>query len=256
MQYVKYEEPEPYIVVISMDRPERLNAWGSRMLADLEEAFCRFDDDPQARVAVLRGEGRAFCAGADVKEWAETGQPRLAPPGRRVFTSDWGTPELRKPVVAAVHGYCLGAGLNLCLLRCDIRIAGEGTKFGMPEVARGILDLATPFGYQNIPYCFIAELCFTADMVSAERAHHFGLVNMVVPDAQVLPTAMDVARRIARHPPSAIQFTKANLLKTLEPPAAAFPYEQYLRQQSFYSPEAREGMRAWVERQERRGSGA
>ncbi|MCS7207034.1 MAG: enoyl-CoA hydratase/isomerase family protein [Dehalococcoidia bacterium] len=249
MPFVRYEEYGEHIRIITLNRPERLNAWGSQMAQEMEEAFARFADDPKGRVAILRGEGRAFCAGVDVKEWAERGEaPAFGGHYRRVFTSEWGTPALTKPVIGAVHGYCLGAGLNLVLMRCDIRIAAEGTKFGLPEVARGIMTLSTPFGYQNIPTCFLAELCFTAQMVDAQRALQFGMINMVVPLERLVPTALEMAQRIALHAPRAVQMTKENLLQVMAPSARAFLRERTLREQSFASPDAYEGMRAWVEK--------
>ncbi|MFN3973928.1 MAG: enoyl-CoA hydratase/isomerase family protein [Dehalococcoidia bacterium] len=249
MPFVRYEEYGEHIRIITLNRPERLNAWGSELAQETEEAFWRFANDPKARVAILRGEGKAFCAGADVKEWAERGEaPGFRGRYRRVFTSEWGTPPLYKPVIGAVHGYCLGAGLNLVLMRCDIRIAAEGTKFGLPEVARGVMDLITPFGYQNIPTCFLAEMCYTADLVDAQRALQFGMLNIVVPSERLMPTALEIAQRIAQHSPRAVQMTKENLLQVMAPPDRAFIREHLLREQSFSAPDAQEGMRAWVEK--------
>ncbi len=166
-----------------------------------------------------------------------------------MFFNPFGTPNLSKPVVAAVKGYCLGGGINRILNRCDIRIAGAGAKFGMPEVATGLMDLATPMAYQNVPTCFLAELFFTADPVPAERALQFGLINMVVPDDDVMTKALEVARRIVRHPPEAVQHTKRNLLKTMEPKESAFVWEHYFR----YSLESKgkaDELRAWVQKHE------
>lgn len=255
MEFVKYERVEPHIVVITLNRPERLNAFGSQLSSELEQAFCNYEDDPELRVAILTGAGRAFCAGVDVKEWAERGAPPFREAPRRMLLNEWGTPNLSKPVIAAVRGYCLGAGLNLVLMRCDIRIAGESSLFGMPEVARGVMDITTPFAYQNIPTCFLAELFFTGDPVPAERTLRFGLVNMVVPDEEVMPRALEMARRIARHSPQAVRYTKRNLLKTMEPKEAAFVWENYLRMRSFASRDALEGMRSWVEGREPRWEG-
>ncbi|MBI4232923.1 MAG: enoyl-CoA hydratase/isomerase family protein [Chloroflexi bacterium] len=257
MPFVHYDQQSPQIAVITMNRPERLNAWGSEMARDLEEAFCRFHDDPQARVAILRGAGRAFCAGVDVKEWAETGQaPAWGTDFRRVFTGPGNVPPLTKPVIGAAHGYCIGAGVNLLFLRCDIRVCGESTRFAMPEVARGIMDLSTPFAFENIPTCFLSELFYTADYVDAQRAYHFGMVNYVVPDDQVLLKALDLAERIAQHPLPALQATKQNLLSAMQPRDGAFVLEELLRQRGFAAPDAVEGMRAFAEKRPPRWQGS
>ncbi|MBM3948998.1 MAG: enoyl-CoA hydratase/isomerase family protein [SAR202 cluster bacterium] len=252
MQYVQYEKHSDHIAVITLNRPERLNALGAQIVVDIEEAFCRYADDKAARVAVLRGAGKAFCAGADMREWGVKGGPPDVPEHRKVFMDPMGTPSLMKPVVAAVHGYCLGAGLNLILMRCDIRICGESTKFGMPEAERGIINVVTPFAYNNIPTCFLSELVYTCDMVSAQRAHHFGVVNTLVPDDQVFPAALRMAQRIAQQSPRAIRLTKEALQRSVEPPPTAFVWERYLTSKSFYSPESQEGMRAFVEKREPR----
>ncbi|MGE3855601.1 MAG: enoyl-CoA hydratase/isomerase family protein [Dehalococcoidia bacterium] len=246
MEYVRYELHSPEIAVVTLDRPDRLNAFGAQMRADFEEALVRAERDSRVRVIIVTGAGRAFCAGADVKEWA-SGEGPLEAPEVVPPTNPYGTTDLIKPMVAAIRGYCLGAGLNLVATRCDIRIAGESAQFGMPEVARGTISRTVPFALEGLSRAFLAELLFTGDPVSAERALQGGLVNAVVPDDEVMPAAIRMAERIARHPPVAVQATKLNYLQTFRATPAAVVWEQRLRERASTTDDTREGMRAFAE---------
>lgn len=246
MEYVRYELYSPEIAVITLDRPDRLNAFGAQMRVEFEEALIRAERDEQVRVAVVTGAGRAFCAGADVKEWA-TGTAPLEAPAVAPPVNGYGTTDLIKPLVAAIRGHCLGAGLNLVATRCDIRIAGESALFGMPEVARGTISRTVPFALEGLSRALISELLLTGDPIPAERALHGGLVNAVVPDDQVMAEAIRVAERIARHPPVAVQATKLNYLRTFQATEAAVVWEQRLRERASTTDDTREGMRAFAE---------
>lgn len=255
MEYVRYELHSPAIAIVTLDRPDRLNAFGAQMRAEFEEALIRAERDEQVRVAIVTGAGRAFCAGADVKEWAAGSGPLEAPavaPPMNVY----GTADLIKPLVAAIRGHCLGAGLNLVATRCDIRIAGESALFGMPEVARGTISRTVPFATEGLSRALISELLFTGDSVPAARALQGGLVNAVVPDDQVMPEAIRMAERIARHPPVAVQATKLNFLRTFRATEGAVEWEQRLRARVSTTDDTREGMRAFAERREPRWGAA
>lgn len=251
MEFVRYELHSPEIAIVTLDRPDRLNAFGAQMRGEFEEALIRAERDGRVRVIVVTGAGRAFCAGADVKEWA-TGTGPLEAPSVAPPVNAYGTTDLIKPMVAAIRGYCLGAGLNLVATRCDIRIAGESALFGMPEVARGTISRTVPFALEGLSRALISELLLTGDPVSAERALHGGLVNAVVPDDQVLPEAIRMAERIARHPPVAVQATKLNYLRTFQATEAAVVWEQRLRELASTTDDTREGMRAFAEHREPR----
>lgn len=247
MDFVRYEVIEDHVALVTLDRPDRLNALGSQMRAEFQEALQLASADDGVRAIIVTGAGDHFCAGADVKEWAEHGSPVTPSPPVLAEPNVHGTHDIIKPMIAAVRGYCLGGGLNLVLTLCDIRIAGEGARFGMPEVARGVIDLTTPFAGEHLPRTFLAELLFTADPVDAERAREAGLVNEVVPDDEVLPAALAVARRIVRHSPAAVQATKLNLLKTFEATESARRWEADLSERSFSSDEARAAMREFAD---------
>lgn len=144
MPFVDYEQKNA-IAFITLNRPERLNAFGSGIAVGLREAFTRFQEDKEARVAILSGAGRAFCAGVDVKEVAESGMFLDNP---LTCLHPYGSLDLTKPVVAAIRGYCLGAGFNLLAMQADLRVAAEDAIFGLPELERGIYCLSTMFLHQ------------------------------------------------------------------------------------------------------------
>lgn len=248
MEFVRYERHSPHVALVTLNRPERLNAFGRQMRVDFEEALVEAARDDAIRAVIVAGAGRAFCAGADIKEWASGVDPTVRTDETPRTLNEWGTHDFIKPMVAAVHGYCLGAGLNLVATRCDIRVATEGALFGMPEVERGIIDLTTPFALEGLPRSFLSELLYTGDPVSAQRAYEVGLVNAVVPDDQLMATAERYAERIVRHSPMAVRATKMNLLQTFAATPSANAWEQRLRERVSGSSGAREGMQAFAER--------
>lgn len=244
MAFVNYDKRNG-VVAVTLNRPERLNALGNPLLQELAEAWLRFRDDEDAKVAVLTGAGRAFCAGRDLKEWAGTGRvarPDLTIPD--IFLLRAG--ELLKPVIAAINGVALAGGFILAL-RADIRIAAESATFGMPQGTRGLFASMSPFVNQVIPTCVIAELFLTGETISAQRAYELGLVNRVVPDGELMPTAMKMAERMAELSPLVLRMTKQTLLKATEVSEAALLLETYLYKESDASEDALEGARAFVE---------
>ena len=248
MQWVTYEVDADSVAVISMNRPERLNAWGSEMARDLTEAFQRYNDDRSARVAVLRGEGRAFCVGADAKEYtARKGSWSSQP---REEMGIFGQGKLFKPVIGAIQGHCLGAGLILLAVRCDIRIAAEDALFGLPEVAVGIVNCEVPLANQAIPTCLLMEMSMTAESIDAKRALAHGMVNKVVPNDELMNEAMAMARTIAKHSPLAVRLSKENLLGAVAVTDEAKANEIRIYNLSSHSADAIEGFEAHVQRRE------
>lgn len=238
MKWVKYER-EGAIVTITMNRPERLNAWGADTSRDIGEAFQRYNDDEEARVAILCGAGRSFCAGGDAKDYRERQAPWSKSPQDEMGI--FGRGQLFKPVIGAIQGHCLGAGLLLLAMRCDIRIAAESAEFGLPEAAVGIMNCEVGIANQSIPLCVLMELTMTADAIGARRAYEIGMINKVVPDAQLMPEARKMAERIAKNAPTAIQLSKQNLLKAVEVSREAKELESELFQRSSSSRDAIEG---------------
>lgn len=245
MQWVKYEREGP-IAIITLNRPERLNAWGVDTSRDIGLAFQQYADDPEARVAILCAAGRSFCAGGDAKDRRARQGPWSTSPQDEMGV--FGRGELLKPVIGAIQGHCLGAGLLLIAMRCDIRIAADDAKFGLPEVAVGIVNCEVAICNQSIPLAVLMELTLTADPIDARRAYEVGMVNRVVPAAELMAEARKMAARIAEHSPDAIAKSKQILLKAHEVNAEAKRLETRLYQESSASREAIAGFTAIAER--------
>ena len=179
---------------ISLNRPSKLNAYNVQMRDELYQVLEAVRDDSEVGVVVFRGKGRAFCAGADLTEFGTA--PSLAVAREVRWERDvWGaTLNLQKPTIAAIHGYCLGSGLELALL-CDLRIASEDAQFGLPEVALGMIPAAG--GTQTLPrYLGVSkalEMLLTRRMIGTAEALQMGLITQSVPpkslDSEVLSTA-------------------------------------------------------------------
>jgi E-phenylitaconyl-CoA hydratase len=198
------------VALITINRPERMNAMDAEHYQGLSRAWCTVRDDPQIRVAIITGAGeRAFSTGADIKSFL-TAPPTMAEMWltQRDQLLNRGL-EVWKPVVAAVNGYCLGGGMTL-LLATDIRIAASHATFGLSEVKRGIIagNGGTQRVLDQLPYAVAMEMLLTGDGIDAVAAERWGLVNKVVPMADLLETAYAYARKIAANAPLAVQAAK------------------------------------------------
>lgn len=198
------------IGVLSFNRPQVLNAFNSALMEETGAAMKRLSGDERILAIVVRGEGRAFSAGFDLKESAER-QTEGVEPWRAVLEADfefilqfWECP---KPTVAAVHGFCLAGGFELALA-CDMTVAAEGTRFGEPEVrfGSGIVAMLLPW---MTPPKLAKELLLTGnDGIDAGRALTMGIVNDVVPTGEETPRAMALAQQIAAAAPLSVRLTK------------------------------------------------
>ena len=202
------------VAIITLNRPEALNAINAAVSTAVGEGVERAGGDPDVRVVVITGNGRAFCAGADLKELAQ----------RRAISADghpeWGFAGLTqhwidKPVIAAVNGYAMGGGTELALA-CDLVIAADTATFGLPEVKRGLLAAAGGVVrlQRQIPLKRALELALTGDGIDAQMAESWGLVNKVVPADAVLDAALELAGRIAANAPLSLQETKKMVYRT------------------------------------------
>lgn len=203
-------ERDGRIGVLILDRPRSLNAISASLMEEAATALSAFVADPSVLAVVVRGEGRAFSAGFDLKEGVARGT-RGAEAWRAVLQADfdfimrfWDCP---KPTIAAVHGFCLGGAFELALA-CDVTVAGEGTRFGEPEVrfGSGIVAMLLPFFAG--PKAAKEMLLTGADRLTANRMREIGVVNRVVPDARVVEEAMDTAREFLAASPEAVRQTK------------------------------------------------
>lgn len=243
MPFVDYERKDA-VVFITMKRPERLNAFGSGLAAGLREAFARFEEDAEARVAVLSGAGRAFCAGVDVKEVAESGMFLDNP---LTCLHPYGSPDLTKPVVAAIQGYCLGAGFNLLAMQSDLRVAADDAVFGLPELERGIYCLSTMFIHQ-IPRNIILELTLLCNNISAHRAYEVGLINRIVPHEKLMEETTAMAEKLSGLPPETLRLTRETVFRMSRADDAAKIQESWSFNRSAASRDMAERMKAWAER--------
>lgn len=203
---------------IILNRPRQLNAYNVRMRDDLYEALQAVRDDPEIRVTVFRGAGeKAFCAGADLTEFLTAPPPAAA---RRVrFERDvWGLfLGISKPFIAAMHGYVLGSGIEIALC-CDIRLASDDARFGLPEASLGIIPAAG--GTQTLPRVIgraaALDMLLSTRMVPAEEALRLGLVNRLLPRAELFPVAERLAEDIKKCDPAVISGIKQAVTRGLD----------------------------------------
>ncbi|KPJ58815.1 MAG: crotonase [Deltaproteobacteria bacterium DG_8] len=200
---------EEEIALITINRPEVLNALNIDTLNELCEAFAKLNADHKVKVVIITGNGKAFIAGADISEMKDyTAEQAREFTGLGHMTMDT-IQNAEKPIIAAVNGYALGGGLELALA-CDIILASETALLGVPEVNLGIIQGFG--GTQRLPRLvgkFLAkELIFTADAVTAKRAYEMGMVNRIFPPDDLLPEAKKLALKIAQKGPIALRLAK------------------------------------------------
>lgn len=242
------------IVTVTLNRPEKLNAFAGHMRRDLAEVLEHTSSDPEARVVVVTGAGRAFSTGADVGRMRELMNDddveeftRLLGAGRRVLTA---IRQMLKPVIAAVNGPAYGAGFNLALA-CDIRLAAESATFSQSFVKVGLHpDWGGSFFLPRaVPSNIACEMFFLGDAIDARRAAELGLVNRVVADAQLAPETRKLAERLRDAPHAAIAAAKrAVYMSEHESLERMLQYETEAQLQCFQSRDARDRVRAFLEK--------
>ncbi len=216
-EYIIYEKTDG-IAYLTLNRPKALNAVNIRMRDELYEVLPAIDDDPDVMVGILMGAGeRGFCAGADITEFGTVPSQTI---GRQIrWERDlWGRfLAVSKPLIVAVHGFALGAGIEMSMC-CDIRIASDDARFGLPEVGIGMVPTAG--GSQTMPRLvppgMSVPIVLTGEMINADEALRIGLVERVVTRDRLLPTAEDTASRIMRNGQTAVRFVKQALRRGLD----------------------------------------
>lgn len=261
------------VLLVTLNAPARRNALTPEMLCRLADAFTAFAADDTLRVAVVTGAGeQAFCAGGDLARTL----PLMT--GARAAEDDWdrrvlqeprvmaasglrdsppGTFALDKPVLAAINGACMAAGFEL-MLGTDIRIAAEHARFGLPEVQRALLPFAGAMARlpRQVPQAVALQLMLSGEAISAAEALRVGLINQVLPAADVLPAALALAERMARHGPLAVRVVKRTVLAASGRPLhEAYALEDAAKAQVLASEDAREGPRAFMDKREPRYEG-
>ena len=241
-------EPDPPIATITLDRPKVLNALSPAVIAEVGQALSELDADDAVRAVVITGGPKVFAAGADIGDMAERSAAEQL---NRDQTGAWSPISgFKKPLIAAVNGYCLGGGCELALM-CDMIIAGDSARFGQPEINLGIIPGAG--GTQRWPRTagkFAAmEVMLTGGMISARRAYELGLANKVVPAEMSVAVAQRMARQLAEKPPVAVRLAKESVQKAFETSLAEGLAAE---RRSFYflfsTDDQKEGMRAFLEK--------
>lgn len=199
------------VLVVTLDRPEARNAINTATAVEIGAAMDRLDDDPTLVAGILTGGGGTFCAGMDLKAFLAGEKPSI--PGRGFAGIVEGPPA--KPVIAAVEGYALAGGFEIALA-CDMIVAAEDAKFGLPEVKRGLVAaggglMRLP---ERVPYHLAMEWALTGDLIPATRAHEVGFINRLTPKGGALDAALELGRAIAQNGPLAVRATKRVIVES------------------------------------------
>ena len=248
-------EVKNHIAVIRLNRPKAMNSLSMALLTELDDVFTNMSRDRSILGVILTGEGKAFCAGADLTGGSnENASPNS---GERFHDQmSWihsiyhKIENFERPVVAAVNGYALGGGCELSLV-CDFRIASERAVFGLPEVGLGVM--ACYGGPQRLPRVVGAgvakEMLYTGKKISAQEAKEVGLVNRVVPAENLMEEVMAVMEQIAQNAPISVKYSKICVNKGLEMPLDyALEFERDLLPLCIATEDAQEGMRSFAEK--------
>jgi enoyl-CoA hydratase len=250
---------EGAVGVMSFNRADKLNALNMPMMLAIEAALSELEADPQVRAIVMTGaDDRAFMAGGDIADlatrrpasWYDEFGPTVHRIFRRIETCD-------KPTLAAVNGWALGGGMEL-MLCTDLRVMAAEAKIGLPEIKLGLF----PGGggsqrlMRQIPLCQAKKLMFTADSLTAAQALQLGLVNEVVPRAELMAAAMALAARVASMSAQTLKLLKHAMLHGAEMPLeSALAYERAMLGIAFDHPDAREGCNAFLQKRPARFAG-
>jgi E-phenylitaconyl-CoA hydratase len=249
---------EDGIALITINRPERLNAMDAEHYAALSDAWIQVRDDPKIRVAVITGAGeRSFTTGADIKSFISvapemsefwlTQREQLLNRGLEVF----------KPVIAAVNGYCLGGGMTL-MLATDLRIAVPHATFSLAEVRRGVIPAngGTQRILHQLPHAIAMELLLTGESIDAETAARWGLINRVVAPGELISSSLELAGRIVAAAPLAVQAAKELAIRSRDLDlASGLRMEQAMLRLLLDTVDVKEGTAAFAEKRTPRFEG-
>jgi len=253
-------ETDGHVVTVTLNRPEKRNAFNAEMLVRLCDAWDMIDTDPNVRVAILTGAGGHFSAGADLDRLVGallSGKPtenefeeRIKDDFGLIFKGFLKEYRTKKPLIAAIEGYCYAGGTEI-LQATDIRIVGEGAKIAISEVQRGLFPMSasTIRLPRQIPYAIAMEMLLVGDPITPAQAADWGLINHVVPSGQALTKAREIADKIAANGPLAVQGIKAAVLAADGlAEGDAFAKEMEIGMTVMSSSDAREGPKAFLEK--------
>jgi enoyl-CoA hydratase/carnithine racemase len=232
----------------TLNRPKSLNAVNEAMVDALLAIVAQVAADPEVRVLVLTGAGRAFCAGGDIFEMADAYGEAVRPFQRKIQRLSHEMRDLDKPILAAVNGYALGAGIELALM-CDLRVAAETAKFGVPDAHLGIspgggMTFLMP---ETIGIGRTMDMALQADPIEAQEADRIGLVTQIEPDQALLENVHALAVRIASFPPKGLAYMKRGYYMASEATfASTLKVEEEYDVGSFRSPETQRELQAFL----------
>ncbi|MGA8724790.1 MAG: crotonase/enoyl-CoA hydratase family protein [Acidimicrobiales bacterium] len=252
-EHLTFERVGP-TAVVTMNRPEAKNALSGPMLVGMVDAWTEIDSNDEIRCAILTGAGGTFCAGMDLKSMSGPGneevKQRMADDPDFHWRALLRHYALKKPLIAAVEGWAVAGGTEI-LQATDIRVAGEGAKFGVFEARRGLFPLggSTVRLRRQIPFTVAMDLLLTAREVSAREAKEIGLIGRVVPDGKALDTALEIAEVISANGPLAVEAIKASVKATEGiPEEEALKTELEIGWPIFATEDAKEGQKAFAEK--------
>ncbi len=237
------------VLLITMNRPEAMNAINSAVGEGLLAAFQTLDNDNELTAGVVTGEGRGFCSGMDLKAFLTEGPPRGL---NEVFVKG-----ARKPLIAAVEGFALAGGLEVALA-CDLLVAAKGAKLGIPEVGVGLAAVGGALMRlpRRLPYSVAMEMALTAKPITAEQAHEYGLVSRLAEKGKAAEVALELADAIAKNAPLSVAVSKQLIRETAGRTEAEFwEVQKPLSREVFTSDDAKEGPRAFAEKRAPNWSG-
>jgi enoyl-CoA hydratase/carnithine racemase len=249
-------DKKDHIGWVTLNRPDKMNAFGGRMRQEIAEVIDDVCADPEVRVIVITGAGKAFCVGGDVTEFVsgETKALTETSPSERPAMSKivLALNRVEKPVIAAVNGVAAGGGVNLALA-CDIRIASEKARFGQVFTRRGVHPDwgGIYFLPRLVGYAKACELIFSGDVIDAQEAFALGMVNKLVPHEELMEVTRQMAQRIAGNAPIPIAFAKRGLQNFYKwDLAQALDYESFVLGVTMKTEDIKEGFTAFLEKRE------
>ena len=239
---------DKHIALIQLNRPKELNALNLQLMQEIKRALITLDEDEEIRAIIITGNERAFAAGADIKQMSGKGAIDMLKIDQ--FSTWDQIRKTKKPIIAAVSGFALGGGCELCMI-CDMIVASESAQFGQPEINIGVMPGAG--GTQRLTRAVgkvkAMEMVLTGTFISAHEALKYGLVNKVVPTEVYLSEAVNLAKNIVNKSPIAVQLAKESVLKAFDMPLQeALYFERKNFYMLFATLDQKEGMNAFVEK--------
>jgi enoyl-CoA hydratase len=251
MSYIAIlKEIQGRVALITLNRPEALNALNSTLISELNHALDELESNRDIGCIVLTGSAKAFAAGADIKEMAELKYPQIYLDD--LFSDSDRVANRRKPIIAAVAGFALGGGCELALM-CDFILAADNARFGQPEIKLGVLPGmgGTQRLTRAVGKAKAMEMCLTGRLIDAVEAERAGLVARIVPQAQLLEEALKVAQTIAAKSLPVAMMVKESVNRAFEVSLAeGIRFERRVFHAAFASEDQKEGMAAFIEKRE------